>query len=284
MRASPSEVTVVTVAANSGEALLRWRDAWSACGSPMIIADNNSSDGFPEKAGIPVVSTGGNLGFGPAVNLAVGRCETPLVLITNPDTLPERPDSLSLLLRRHAAGTLSGAALLNRNGTRGPSGGVWPTTPWVAAQVLFPARSLWRGPNKVKWLQGALILVETRLFLENLGGFHQDFPLYFEDVDLCARALAAGVETRFLPEAGFIHREGTGAPSARDTRIVCFHWGMWKWFAFHRPGSAALVRTLLRAKCLVRLLALPGGSGAGNGYSAAAESLRTGVPPALPAL
>lgn len=273
----------MTVAANSGEALLHWRDSWRAAASPLLIVDNGSSDGFPEKSGVPLIRAPGNIGFGPGINLGARAVDTRLILITNPDTLPENPGELQRLLSFHETGTLSGGLLVNRRGEPEPSGGVWPTVSWVAGQIPFRARRLWRE-DRVDWVQGALILTETRCFLHNLQGFHRDFPLYFEDVDLCARALDLGVATRFDRRARFVHIEGSGAPSAPGVRISCFHWGLWRWFEGHRPASAAKVRRLLRAKCLLRLLILPRNSPVRKGYSLALGSLTRGEPPSLPSL
>lgn len=283
MRASPGDVTVVTVAANSGEALLHWRDAWIPSGCRLLVADNGSSDGSPEKSGVPVIQTGGNLGFGHGVNAAVRACDTPLILVTNPDTLPETQGSLTALLEFHREGTLSGAVLLDGSGNRTVSGGRWPTVPWVAAQVLRRARPLWNGSSP-DWIQGALIFAERSIFMDSLGGFHRDYPLYFEDVDLCARALAQSVETRFCDDARFVHREGTGAPPAGAVRLACFHWGMWKWFDLNRPGSSDTVRRLVILKCMARMGVFSGPSPERKGYAAALSALRSRVAPELPRL
>jgi len=283
MRASPSEVTVVTVAANSGEALLRWRDAWVPTGCGLLAADNGSSDGMPERAGVPLVRTGGNRGFGAGVNAAAEACSTGLILITNPDTLPANPGSVSELLAFHREGTLSGAALVDEAGNPTPSGGRWPSIPWVAAQVLLRARPLWE-PDRVEWIQGALILAERDLFLKGLQGFHPDFPLYFEDVDLCARARSARVGVGFCPHARFTHIQGTGAPSAPAVRLGCFHWGLWRWFVRHRPGKAPLARRLILLKCAVRSALRKRGSPEREGYAIARSSVMSGVAPVLPPL
>lgn len=283
MRASPGDVTVVTVAANSGEALFRWRDAWTPSGCRLLVADNGSSDGSPERSGLPVVPVGGNPGFGCGVNAAVAACDTPLVLITNPDTVPEKGDSLASLLGFHREGTLSGAVLLDGSGNAAPSGGRWPTVPWVAAQVTGRAKSLWRGlpPD---WIQGALICSERLTFLSSLGGFSREFPLYFEDVDLCSRAKARSIGTRFCEGARFVHREGTGAPSAGAARLACFHWGMWKWFDLNRPASSETVRRLVMLKCLVRICMFPWSPPRRRGYGTALSALISRTAPKLPPL
>ncbi len=283
MRASPAQVTVITVAANSGEALFRWRDAWTPTGCSLLVADNASSDGCPAASGLALVPTGCNHGFGFGVNAAVKACGTPLVLVTNPDTLPETAGSLESLIGFHREGSLSGATLIDTGGCVTGSGGRWPSVPWVASQVLRRARPLWNGP-RVDWVQGALILAERSLFLDRLEGFHSDFPLYFEDVDLCARARALGASSSICTGARFVHREGTGAPTAMAIRIASFHWGMWRWFVRHKPRSASLVRVLISLKCVSRMSVFRRGSPMWTGYSDALSSLRRGEAPTLPEL
>ena len=47
-------------------------------------------------------------------------------------------------------------------------------------------------------------------FLE-IGGFDEDFFLYFEDADLCRRALKAGMAIRYVPQAVVTHIGGASS-------------------------------------------------------------------------
>lgn len=86
--------------------------------------------------------------------------------------------------------------------------------------------------------------VGREAFLE-LGGFDEQFFLYFEDIDLCRRARAAGFAIRYLPEAVVPHIGG--ASSADD-----YHFGpaharsmrqyLAKWYG---PGGAVFAVLLL---------------------------------------
>ena len=54
----------------------------------------------------------------------------------------------------------------------------------------------------------AAALLLRRSAFESLGGLDEELPLYFGDVDLSRRLLAAGGRTRFLPEARVTHVGG----------------------------------------------------------------------------
>ncbi len=54
-------------------------------------------------------------------------------------------------------------------------------------------------------LDGNNMLMSRRI-VEDLGGFDDDFFAYYEDVDLCARALALGHRIRFCAEMNVWHR------------------------------------------------------------------------------
>jgi len=272
-------LTVLTVSWNSGGRLLQWSREWGELGCRLLVADNGSTDGAPARCGARVVQTGGNRGFGAGINAAAAAADTELVLVTNPDTLPGPRGSLDALLLGYEPGSLSGAQLVDARGDPVPSGGIWPTVRWVAGQVAGRASTLWR-PGRVDWVQGALMLAERELFLDTLGGFSDEFPLYFEDTDICARAASIGVPRRFTDAARFLHAEGTGAPGSRAARLAGFHWGLWRWFVRHRPGRAGTVRALLVLKCAGRAAA--GGRDTREGYRASLSAILGGTMPALP--
>jgi GT2 family glycosyltransferase len=56
----------------------------------------------------------------------------------------------------------------------------------------------------VPWVTGCCLLVR-RDCLQELGGFDEDFFLYYEDVDLCRRARARGWSVWYEPEVAVVH-------------------------------------------------------------------------------
>ena len=274
-------VTVVTVAYGSSDVVIKWALKWSETGVSCVIADNGNLIPSDLPACAKVLPYKGNLGFGGGINRAVQESDTPVVLITNPDTLPGNPDSLDILYNSHSYGNLTAGATLNSQGSLIHSTGVWPYRDWVKDQIWRRAESLWRT-DQVDWLQGSLIMADRDCFL-SLGGFSSSFPLYFEDVDLCFRAKKRGMNIKYCRESSFIHDEGSGSERASATRLSCFHWGLLEFFRNHDPDEQDSVRRMIIAKCIIRLFSYSlSDSQAVRGYFLALRSLLSGTAPKLP--
>jgi len=126
------------------------------------------------------------------------------------------------------------------------------------------------------------MLVEREDFL-NIGGFHKNYPLYFEDTDLCARAKKSGMEIRLDPGSRFIHISGTGSSGSSALRLSCFHWGMAEFFRNNRPLEFHKAKRLIILKCIVRVSTLGLFKPAvAQGYIRALNSLLRNSPPELP--
>lgn len=175
-----------------------------------IVVDNYSSVAEQDRVGDLAVEHGwaalwqDNTGFGEAVNsgVALARelgCDRFVVL--NPDAELD-PDSARLLLATaDTAGTLA-APRIER-----PDGSVW-----FAGALLDlrdgRTRSRSRSPqDEVPWLTGAC-LAFTQATWQQVGGFADDYFLYWEDVDLSYRLSQAGGKLVVVAEAHCVHAEG----------------------------------------------------------------------------
>jgi N-acetylglucosaminyl-diphospho-decaprenol L-rhamnosyltransferase len=126
-------LTVVTVAYSSGSHLDRFLSSLTvATERPLrvIIADNGSTDGAPEEAverypGTRLLHTGGNLGYGTAVNRGVATvpADEEFVLVANPDVVwgPGSIDALLDAARRWPQAGSLGPLI------RDPEGAVYPS-------------------------------------------------------------------------------------------------------------------------------------------------------------
>ena len=274
-------MTAVTVSFGCPEVVRNWVERWSLAGASCLVSDNGNSIPADVHGKAKVLPFSGNIGFGGGINRGVLASETPIVLITNPDTLPKSADSLEMLRQFHSSGTLSGAGTFDSSGKAVHSTGIWPDLSWVRSQIFRSAEPLWR-PDRFDWLQGSLIMVHRDEFLK-AGGFSDRFPLYFEDVDLCARAKKKGMEIRYCEKCSFIHDEGSGSAKVTATRLSCFHWGMLQYFRNHDPRNAEAARKMIIAKCLLRSFAhAPVNHEAARGYSRALRSVLSGIAPKLP--
>lgn len=138
------------------------------------------------------------------------------VLLLNPDvTVPDGflDDVLAITDRLAATDSQVGVVgfrLRNRDGSGQASSGPFPTLRNTLAGLLRPrSRRKCRHQegvdrHPVEWVTGGCLLVRQDCF-EQLGGFDESFFLYYEDVDFCQRAAAAGWSVWYDPELEVTH-------------------------------------------------------------------------------
>ena len=157
-----------------------------------------------------------NLGFGGAINQAIGLTHAPFLATLNDDAVPcprwlesllnaleTRPDAgmCASQVRFHGEDCLDSAGMLvcgdgssKQRGHRRP-----PEDFPVMEEVLFPSGSA---------------ALYRRVMLEAIGGFDERFFLYCEDTDLGLRARWAGWKCLYVPEAVVEHRYSHSAGRA----------------------------------------------------------------------
>ena len=236
------ELVVVTVTFSPGPHLGRFLATLPlATDRPVtvVMADNGSTDGAPEEAleaypNVRLLRTGGNLGYGTAVNRAVAEipAEADFFIVANPD-VQWGPQSIDILLEAAARWPRAGALgplirepdgsvypsarhqpSLIRGGMHAVIGPLWPNNPWTAA---YRQERVDPSERTVGWLSGSCLLLRRSAFQE-IGGFDERFFMYMEDVDLGDRLDAAGWQNIYVPSAEVVHTKGhaTGKDPARN--------------------------------------------------------------------
>jgi N-acetylglucosaminyl-diphospho-decaprenol L-rhamnosyltransferase len=237
------ELFVVTVTYSPGLHLDRFLATLAhATDRPVtvIMADNGSTDGAPEEAAerypnAKLFRTGGNLGYGTAVNRAVseyGLGSEEFFIVANPD-VQWGPHSIDLLIEAAArwprAGSL-GPLIRDPDGSIYPSarhlpsivrggmhavvGPVWKSNPWTAA---YRQERTDPSERAVGWLSGSCLLLRGSAYAD-IAGFDERYFMYMEDVDLGDRLGRAGWENVYVPSAEVLHAKGhaTGRDPARN--------------------------------------------------------------------
>lgn len=224
-------------------------------GQAEIVLIDNDPTGHPLRRcvrhwpGVSLRCFDRNRGFARAVNEGCRRARGQWLLLLNPDVrVPEEFLDKALvaaeaLARREPRAGIVGFQLRHADGTRQGSYGPFPTVANVLAGLLRPrARrrcqpACAHDPRPVPWVTGCCLLVRRDCW-RDLGGFDEDFFLYYEDVDLCRRAHAAGWSvwydpavrvTHFLP----LHTRSVPAPLRVMTRHALLtyaakHWSRWQ--------------------------------------------------------
>lgn len=161
---------------------------------------------------VHVIHNTTNTGFGAACNLGALRGGASLILFLNPDTILHPGYFKSCIAFMRAAGHETIGVL--GPAIEAPSGELTPTCAPLPTPARLLARSLGTAAflplrahaisRPVGQVMGAVFMVRRAVF-DQLGGFDTRFFLYYEDVDFCARAAAAGAISYYLKEARATH-------------------------------------------------------------------------------
>jgi len=225
----------------------------------VIVVDNASTDGSPELiAGrfprVRIIRNSRNEGFGRANNRAVREGRGKFILFLNTDVVLH-PGALDLLLAEMAADPLTGIAgpaLLNPEDSFQVSFGNRVGFFTEAFKKAFLNRVIQhglrksRGRREVGWVSGAFLLARKKALLD-AGPFDERFFLYFEDIDLCRRAVEKGWKVIFLPRAVSFHWGGATTGGRRLRSRLEYRKSQLLFYRKHNSrASLALLRLYLK--------------------------------------
>jgi N-acetylglucosaminyl-diphospho-decaprenol L-rhamnosyltransferase len=223
-----ADIGIVIVTYNSQEHIGACLEAAMGFGADVIVVDNASSDGTVAEVshrGVPLVANSTNRGFAAAVNQGFAALNSTYIVMLNPDAVLEGGlEALREACQLSGAAAAGGrlvdmqgqtqvgfvvrqlpapldlvleALLLNR---------IWPNNPANRRYRCLELDYNMRMP--VQQPAGAFLMVRRAVWQE-LGGFDEGFfPLWFEDVDFCRRAVNRGYQLYYVPGAVAYHRGG----------------------------------------------------------------------------
>jgi GT2 family glycosyltransferase len=232
----------------------------------LLVVDNGSSAPLP--ASVQVLRPNRNLGFAGGANAGVAAARGGIVLILNPDAVPEE-GALDRLLEGFAAWPDAAGLAPRLLGPAGEPQTAWQLrklpSPWELVMQALPFPDL--SGIKPEPPVGAAVeqpaaaaLAFRREALEAVGGFDEDFyPAWFEDVDLARRFQQAGMVLRYWPAARFRHHLGSTVPRlGYGPFLFIYHRNLTRYLAKHHGRAWVLAaRAALIPGVAVRLLALP---------------------------
>jgi GT2 family glycosyltransferase len=274
-----AKIGIVIVTYNSGPEIGTCLKAALASGADVVVVDNASTDGtIAEIArhGVRLIANSGNRGFAAAVNQGFGVLNCAYILLLNPDAVLQT--SLEPLRQAcdlpHAAG--AGGFLLDGEGN--PQVGFMvrqlPRARDFILEALVLNRLLANNPANRRYRAldldygerqpvgqpaGAFLMIRRAVW-EELGGFDEGFyPLWFEDVDFCRRAVDHGYIFYLAPQAVANH---TGAHSISRITLELRHFYWYRNllrysarhfhpFAFRAVCLAVVTGSLVRAVAAV---------------------------------
>jgi GT2 family glycosyltransferase len=278
-RAAFPDVAVVVVSYNTREdlgACLRSLASPAATTLEVVVVDNASEDGSAaaaraERSDARVIENPENVGFAAGANRGWRETKAPFVLFLNSDAEVQAGsiDALAAVLEARPDVGIVGPRTLGADGRIQVSTGprLTPLSEWSQRRLVVGVRE--GRPEALReaefrharehepfWVSGSCLLVR-RSALEHVSGFDEDFFLYEEDVDLCARVRAAGWRVVFTPAATVRHRLGRSMEQAGSRPRLEYHRSHLR---YYRKHNAALSTAALRIVIAVRgaLLRLSG--------------------------
>jgi len=197
----------------------------------VIIVDNKSDDetifNIEKKySKFRFIYNKCNGGFGNGSNLGAGNASGEFLLFLNPDTVAHESEVKNLLdiARQNGDFTITSCKQINERGKESVASGEFPSITNLTGlqRAIFKRyhsepsrrrvqRSQFRNSNSEisfpDWISGSVMLIRKETF-QKVGGFDEDFWMYFEDVDLCRRIRNANGKVAFCNSITIEHNHG----------------------------------------------------------------------------
>jgi hypothetical protein len=242
--------------------------------SEIIVVDNASGDDSPDKLRqefgeqIRLIENGHNAGFGAANNRGAAVAKGNYLFFLNSDTIikdnifNKLAEVLGNLESSRPEIGVFGPRLLGEDGReQAGAAGANPSLYGIIAGKLAGGRQQisdrkMGGVNQTKptkavgasvltydWISGAALIISRRLF-DAIGGWDENFFLYFEDADLCRRAKQKGRQAALLNDIKIIHRGGQSFPNSRQQKKYYYQSQNYYWKKYYGPTTTTLMKII----------------------------------------
>lgn len=246
----------------------------------VIVVDNGYADGLalPDLEALREVRVERpliNLGYGTGCNLGARLARGDELLLVNADVLltQDACSTMSARLSTNAQTAVVGPKIFS-GGRVQESARAFPSlrtgllgrrsllTRALSRAQRYPAelRHSHGSGGPVDWVSGACMLVRREAF-EAVGGFDEDYWMYWEDADLCRRLRAAGWQVYYEPAAKVHHATGASGMSERTVRA--FHESAARFADRHiarTPRERQMIRAILRLRAWFAMLGMTNAS------------------------
>jgi len=262
----PPGVSVVIVNWNTRDMVLRLladlsnANEQSAHEIELIVVDNNSSDGSVEAVrrafpAVRLVAQAENRGFAGGVNPGAKVATQPLVLLLNSDAQTSRRsiEEVARYMAEFPHVGIVGPHILSPQ--RSPQSSAWrdPSLMGMALSAVGLNRlkrfnferyhdRLFTEATEVDCVSGCAMMIRRDL-IEELGGFDEDYFMYFEETDFCVRARRLGKQVHHAPVGEFLHDEGG---TSRTVRLRTFLYFRRSQILFQRKHGGVLAAIAAR--------------------------------------
>lgn len=230
----------------------------------MIVVDNGSMDGSVEAIRFEypqttVLSQEQNRGYAGAINPGIAKAIQPLIFVLNSDL---QTDCISIervaqyAEEQQQAGII-GPQIQNDDGSHQSSSWRDPSLLWIFLESLGLSRLRplnleryggrpRRTPAIVDCVCGCAMLIRRDVLME-LGGFDEDFFMYYEETDLCRRVRQSGRQVHHVPIGLFLHEGGGTSRAVRLRTFLDYHRSHILYYTKYSGTTAAVAARVLLA-------------------------------------
>ena len=286
---SPVQLSILVVTYNSSSTIRVCLESvfqeLESLEGEVIVVDNQSTDEtvsilnelLPDNPKFKFKVNRTNRGFAVGNNQALEMAGGQHIFILNPDTILQYGVLKNLLieLEKDAKTGVVAPQLQFPDGRIQKTCRRFPTHMDVIYNVFglsaaFPENRRFNGwkmgdfdhttRQEVDQPAGAALLVRGDL-LRSLKGFDENFPMFFNDVDLCKRIKQAGFSIWYLPEYAIQHLGGISVKQTKMKMTASSHVSFFRYFEKHftrlyQQPSNFTVGVLLYLSLIPRLLIL----------------------------
>ncbi|MGQ0434283.1 MAG: glycosyltransferase family 2 protein [Microthrixaceae bacterium] len=261
-------LSIVIVNWNGEDLLPGCLEPLESAGFDVIVVDNGSTDGSlallrSRYSWVRVVANTDNRGFAVANNQGIADADGEYVLLLNNDTVPNvvALETVVAFLDEHPDVGVAGPSVADPDGSPQPSCGPGPSlgTELLARTMLhrlLPGIRA-RAPSRtqrVDWVTGAVLFVR-RALARDVGGLDEGMFMFYEDLDLCARARERGFEVWFVATPPIVHIGGASRRKVEAESLVHSYRSTARFFARHGPAwRRQLLRVLTIPEMALRSL------------------------------
>jgi N-acetylglucosaminyl-diphospho-decaprenol L-rhamnosyltransferase len=207
----------------------------NASGDAAVIRSALEAEGW--QAWVTLIEAPVNGGFAYGNNLGVQHAyaeKSPdYVYVLNPDT-EVRPGAIGSLVRFLEASPQVGIA---GGSFEHVDGRLWPIAfrfPTIVSELSHGlqigivsrllqrwtvARPMIQLTQPIDWICGAAMMIRPAVF-DRIGGFDENYFLYFEETDFCNRARQAGYATWYVPESRVMHIMGQSTKVTDEKAVL----------------------------------------------------------------
>jgi N-acetylglucosaminyl-diphospho-decaprenol L-rhamnosyltransferase len=254
----PTELTIIILTYNSAHIIKSCLEQLNFNKYKVVIVDNASKDNmieiveqnFPQ---VKIIKLSKNIGYGNGNNVALCETNTDFALILNPDSVIDQENIELILaeLKKYPQVAIAGPLIFEK-----------PPLNQEKLQEKLEEIKLDIENNKDNFFEtlgknyttnfviGCSLFMRMSIFQE-IGFFDKDIFLYYEDNELCYRAIQKGYKNIIVPSAYAFHLGGKSSNSKKRLQdIYRLNWHLKGWSKAYwkeiRKGKARAIKSSIR--------------------------------------